>query len=751
MEDQQTIPVPNPLLEEALASSRAGLCVLPAVRTGDEKRVALASWKPFQSRRPSEEEIRSWFGSGGASGGASEGGAMCLVCGAVSGNLEMIDFDLGGEAFDAWRTAVEAAAPGLAAKLVVERTPSGGRHVVYRSMSTVSGNLKLAQRRIEADGPEPVVAGTKSYVPRQDASGAWAITVTMIETRGEGGLFLCAPSDGYAVLQGDLKEPPLVTEDERDLLLGSAWALNEVPQSVVGRSEAKHPVAGTHDAVRPGDDFNRRGDVRGLLRRHGWSCVREGENEHWCRPGKATGTSATLKDGVFYVFSSNAVPFEPQRGYSSFAVLALLEHGGDFARAASALASEGYGTPAEHRASPLGAPSAAPTLRLVGHDRDGPRILSVRRLRQQYPTLRDPVIHGLLRVGETMNVIASPKTGKSWLTIDLSLAVATGTRWLGTFETVAGDVLIIDNELHHETSSHRIPKVAEARGIPPERYEDRIDIDNLRGRLKSIDDLQEYFSSIEPGRYRLIILDAFYRFMPAGGDENDNGTMARIYNTIDGIAKRLRACFVLIHHSTKGSQSGKSVTDMGAGAGAQSRATDTHLVLRPHEENGVVVLEAAVRSFPPPEPICLRWTFPVWNVDRMLDPGLLKSDRRGQRRLAAPCEREPREVEPPEPWNAERFVEAFVTDEPLALVELQEMVTGASGLSWRRAKAFVCTAERLGLIERVKMRGRGGPVGFRRTTGPQAGAATGADPMGAESDDLASGDAEEDTQVEDAA
>ena len=319
----------------AAACVAAGLCALPATRRGDEKRVALASWKPFQSRRPSEDEIRSWF--------AADGGAMCLVCGAVSGNLEMIDFDLGGEAFDAWRHAVEAAAPGLVAKLVVESTPSGGRHVVYRSMSAVSGNLKLAQRRIEADGPEPIVVGAKSYVPRQDASGAWAITVTMIETRGEGGLFLCAPSEGYVVLQGDLRNPPVVTADERDLLLGSAWALNEVPEPVVGRSEPTHASGA---AVRPGDDFNRRGDPRDALRRCGWSLARPGQNEHWRRPGKSSGTSATLKDGTFYVFSSNAAPFEAHKGYSPFAVYALLEHGGDFAKAASALASEGFGTKA---------------------------------------------------------------------------------------------------------------------------------------------------------------------------------------------------------------------------------------------------------------------------------------------------------------------------------------------------------------------------------------------------------------------
>jgi RecA-family ATPase len=113
----------------------------------------------------------------------------------------------------------------------------------------------------------------------------------------------------------------------------------------------------------------------------------------------------------------------------------------------------------------------------------------VRELGIAYPALRPPVIHGLLREGETMNVIASPKTGKSWLTIDLALAVAAGRPWLGRFETVRGDVLIIDNELHPETSSHRIPRVAEARGLTLADIGDRVSVDNLRGRLKSLLDL----------------------------------------------------------------------------------------------------------------------------------------------------------------------------------------------------------------------------------------------------------------------
>ena len=103
----------------------------------------------------------------------------------------------------------------------------------------------------------------------------------------------------------------------------------------------------------------------------------------------------------------------------------------------------------------------------------------------------------------------------------------------------------------------------------------------------------------------LIVLDALYRLMPRGMDENDNGAMAQVYNQTDRYAQRVRSAFALVHHTTKGLQGDKGVTDVGAGAGSQSRAADTHLILRPHQQEGVVVLDAAVRSWPPLQPRCL--------------------------------------------------------------------------------------------------------------------------------------------------
>jgi hypothetical protein len=321
-------------------------------------------------------------------------------------------------------------------------------------------------------------------------------------------------------------------------------------------------------------------------------------------------------------------------------------------------------------------------------------IKSVRQLFNENPDLRRPVIHGLLREGETMNVIASPKIGKSWLVTDLALAVATGRPWLDTFLTERGDVLIIDNELHRETSANRIPKVMQARRIPLHAVAEQVFIANVRGGLKDIFSLGTYFQQLQPGRFKLIVLDAFYRFMPKDTDENDNGTMSQVYNHLDGYAARLGCSFVLVHHSSKGNQSGKSITDVGAGAGTQSRATDTHLILRPHEEQDCVVIDAAVRSWPPIEPRVLRWTFPVWTPDDSLDATALRPER--PRRKARTEEKARTERIK---WDVDSFVETFVAAEPKPrLLIVSEAV--AAGISEHRATQLLKHAEALGQVHR---------------------------------------------------
>jgi hypothetical protein len=256
-----------------------------------------------------------------------------------------------------------------------------------------------------------------------------------------------------------------------------------------------------------------------------------------------------------------------------------------------------------------------------------PRPVQIARLVVDHPSLAEPIVEGLLRRGETMNIIADPKRGKSWLAYGLALSVCTGDRWLGTFDCLACKVLLIDNELHPATLAHRIPIVADGLGIRHSDYEGQLDVLTLRGRLVDLHGIAKILESVSPGAYGLILLDAQYRSLPAGTSENDNPDMAALYNEIDRVAARLGCAWVNIHHASKGSQANKSITDVGAGAGAQSRAADTHLILREHEEPGCVVLESALRSFKPVEPMTLKWTFPIWQRADGIDPVAIKGRR----------------------------------------------------------------------------------------------------------------------------
>lgn len=255
-----------------------------------------------------------------------------------------------------------------------------------------------------------------------------------------------------------------------------------------------------------------------------------------------------------------------------------------------------------------------------------PERISIADLIASNPHQSLPLIDGLLRLGETANIIAPAKVGKSWLSYSLALSIATGTDWLKCFSCRRGRVLIIDNELHPATLAHRIPAVADALGHRLDDYRNQLDVIPLRGRLMTLSTIgATIVDGIAHGEYAAVIIDAWYRVLPGGsGGENDNAAVAQAYNFVDLFAKQTGAAWLLVHHSTKGSQAEKRVTDVGAGAGAQSRAADTHLILREHEEDGCVTMDAAVRSFPPVAAVPLRWTFPVWSVDTSLDPKALK-------------------------------------------------------------------------------------------------------------------------------
>jgi hypothetical protein len=310
------------------------------------------------------------------------------------------------------------------------------------------------------------------------------------------------------------------------------------------------------------------------------------------------------------------------------------------------------------------------------------------------PALREPIVDGLFRRGEVVNWIASPKVGKTWMLYRLLLAVCTGSDWLGR-KVRRGKVLLIDNELHPETGLQRLHTVARGVGADLGAIDAQMRIAWLRGASAGLDEIEDAVRSEPRGTYSLIALDAFYRFIPKGTDENANGDMVQLYNHLDRIAAYSGASIVNVHHASKGDQSQKGTTDVGSGAGAISRAVDTHIVYLRHAVENCVTMRAVCRSFPPPKACVLRVEPPEVTVEADLDPDDLWKPRKG-----GPA---------PRTWTAEEFVAAFVDGKATK----REVIERAMGMfvPKDRARELVDQALDLELVEvkTVKSDGAGRP------------------------------------------
>lgn len=106
-------------LEWALYLHRFGMCIIPVGGGDDGKKPPMASWKEYQKRRPTVEELRRWFADGKA--------GLAVIHGDISDGLICRDFD-DPEAYHAWA----AAYPDLAETLPTVAT-GRGFHVYARS------------------------------------------------------------------------------------------------------------------------------------------------------------------------------------------------------------------------------------------------------------------------------------------------------------------------------------------------------------------------------------------------------------------------------------------------------------------------------------------------------------------------------------------------------------------------------------------------------------------------------------------
>ena len=290
---------------------KAQLSVIP---TKEDKLPALPSWKPYQSKRIAEDEVEALFSGANVKG-------LAIICGAISGGLEVIDVDTKhdttGSLWDELRGLIEDNLPELYSRLVIAQTKSGGYHIYYRC-SSIAGNLKLSTK-----------------LNRE----------VLIETRGEGGYVVAPPTPGYTYIQGEPGNIPTITPEDREILFSIAKSFNELEEI-----KPKVTTSTTYNStgLSPFEDYNQRGDIVALLESKGWKVVTQrGQRINLLRPGSTDSkTSGNYHTGlrVLRVFSSST-EFNPDKGYSPAQVFSLLECNGDNKLTYRRLLELGYGEP----------------------------------------------------------------------------------------------------------------------------------------------------------------------------------------------------------------------------------------------------------------------------------------------------------------------------------------------------------------------------------------------------------------------
>lgn len=192
------------------------------------------------------------------------------------------------------------------------------------------------------------------------------------------------------------------------------------------------------------------------------------------------------------------------------------------------------------------------------------------------PELSPCLIENVLRKGHKMLIAGPSKAGKSFLQIELCIAIAEGREWL-QWQCTQGRVMYVNLELDRASCLHRFRDVYEALAWQPHNL-GNIDIWNLRGKSVPMDKLApKLIRRAAKKDYVAIVIDPIYKVIT--GDENSADQMAAFCNQFDKVCTELGCAVIYCHHHSKGSQGGKKSMDRASGSGVFARDPDALLDL----------------------------------------------------------------------------------------------------------------------------------------------------------------------------
>lgn len=206
------------------------------------------------------------------------------------------------------------------------------------------------------------------------------------------------------------------------------------------------------------------------------------------------------------------------------------------------------------------------------------------------PRPLDLVLPGMIS-GTVGSVVAQGGAGKSWLALEIAVAVAGGPDLLDLGIPAFGQVVYLPAEDPRLAVQHRLHALA-----PHLNHEERRAVAEAMTVLPlmghSVDVMvpawAEAVERVADGA-RLVVLDTLRRFHAE--DENASGPMARLLGIMEAICDRTGASILFLHHTAKGAA-------LNGGAGEQQASRGSSVLvdnIRGGQWNLAVMSEAEAR------------------------------------------------------------------------------------------------------------------------------------------------------------
>ena len=197
----------------------------------------------------------------------------------------------------------------------------------------------------------------------------------------------------------------------------------------------------------------------------------------------------------------------------------------------------------------------------------------------------------------------APKSCKSWLALELAVAVASGRPCLGRFAVAAAvpaPVLLYSAEDTAMQVRRRVEELCLARGTTLASLMLELIVEPSL-RIDRAEDVARLRATLSLRKPTLLILDPYVRLQRA--DENNATEVAAILATLRALSREFGTALLLVHHARKspGEHSGATLR----GSSDFHAWGDSNLYLRRRAQELVLTVEHRAAAAPPPLTLAL--------------------------------------------------------------------------------------------------------------------------------------------------